>query len=137
MDNGILPHVLFIQVPPILMVNVAPVVFPAISVMSNKYIQSVVINVQLVYGRLLSVAVTHVLLSLKYICTPVVYIVPVVAPENAGEVLSIPVIVTVVLQVFHARSEKVNVNDPLEVKVCPVALSPVSVSLHDRVTITS
>jgi hypothetical protein len=58
------------------MVNVAPVVFPAASVSMNIYVPVVVINVPLmyippVYSHPLSVAVTHSLLSKNSILIPV------------------------------------------------------------------
>lgn len=54
-----------------------------------------------------------------------------------GGILSIQVTVAVADQVFHRRSQKVNVNDPLSVKVYPVAESPVIGSLNQvMITVT-
>ena len=52
--------------------NVAPVVFPAVSITSNTYVPFPVIIVPFVYVFQLSVAVTPELLSEKSILIPVV-----------------------------------------------------------------
>jgi len=57
---------------------------------------------------------------------PVVYITPLVAHEKVGGILSIRETLAMTLPVFPARSEKVNVNVPLSVKVCQVKFIPVS-----------
>ena len=58
------------------MMNVAPVVFPALSLTTKRYMPVAVISVPLVYNhpvyaQPLSVAVTHSLLSKKSMITPV------------------------------------------------------------------
>jgi hypothetical protein len=49
-----------------------------------------------------------------------------VSKLTVGLMVSIRLMVAVVAQVFPARSEKVKTKEPLPVKRCPVALSPVS-----------
>ena len=58
------------------------------------------------------------------------YWTPLFVSVSAGAALSIPVTVAVLLHVFHARSEKVNIKEPFQVKRYPVALSPVTSSLN-------
>jgi hypothetical protein len=70
-------------------INVTPVVLPAASVMISVYVPFAIIVVPFTKAVPLSVAVAQELLSVNMIVMSVLYVLPLVAPENVGGVLSI------------------------------------------------
>ena len=84
--------------------NIAHVLLPAISVTSSVYIPSHVMISQPVYGCPLSVAVTHGLLSVKIIITPVEYSIQLSTPVKVGGSLSIRHTSAMAIHVFPRRS---------------------------------
>jgi len=85
-------------------VNVAPVVLPATSLIIIVYVPFHAILVPLMYVLPLIVAVTHGLLSARLITMPDVYVTPLVAHENVGGILSIRLTVAVAVHVFPTMS---------------------------------
>lgn len=94
------PHQLVV----LLRVNVAVTLLPAMSVTINVYVPLVEIIDPLVNGDPLSVAVSHVRLSLNVTVTSFVYVAPLVIPKYCGEILSIRVTVVTVSPVFPPQS---------------------------------
>lgn len=98
------PHPPHPQLVVLLRVNVAITLLPATSVTTSVYVPLVEIIVPLVNGDPLSVAVSHVRLSLNVIVVSLVYVAPLVIPKYCGEILSIHVTVVIVSPVFPAQS---------------------------------
>lgn len=89
------------------MVNVTPVVFHAISVTISVYVQFDIMVVLLLKAVQFKVAVTHELLSAKVRVISVLYVLPLVAHEYVGGILSIRDTVSIsdnCVRVFHEEN---------------------------------